>query len=364
MTSITEEKLGQYCDSEAFAEQVIEMLNHGATVVMLSLGHRLGIFDVMADLPPASSQAIAKSCGLDERYMREWLAVMTTAAIVEYEPANGHYWLPSTHANCLTRVSSPDNIAVTAQFIPLIAKMEESLMACFKSGEGLPYQAYPCFHEVMSEDSGQTVVAALFDHILPLIPGLVSRLERGINVLDAGCGGGRALLALAEAYPNSRFTGYDLCPEAFEEAAKEALARGLANLRFEVRDLRDFYEPQRYDLITSFDAVHDQPEPQALIAGIALALKPGGVYLMQDIAGSSYLEKNRDHPLGPLLYSISCAHCTPVSLGQGGPGLGTMWGEELAESMLREAGFQEVQSHRLTHDPINVYFVAQSIRKN
>lgn len=348
------------CAVESFAEYLVTMLNHGAAISMVSLGHKLGLFDTLAALPPASSETIAGHAGLDERYVREWLAVMTTARITHYDPKTRFYSLPEAHAACLTRAAVPNNIAVNAQFVPLIAKMEDALVGCFQNGGGLPYHAYPCFHQVMSEDSAQTVVAALQDHILPLMPELTTRLEQGIDVLDAGCGAGRALLALARAYPRSRFVGYDLCPEAFARTVREAAELGVSNLTFEARDLRDFCEPGRYDLITSFDAVHDQPDPQALLAGIAEALKPGGVYLMQDIAGSSYLENNLAHPLGPLLYTISCAHCTPVSLAQGGPGLGTMWGEELATAMLREAGFDNIDCHRLEHDPFNVYFIAQT----
>ncbi|MBL3558146.1 MULTISPECIES: class I SAM-dependent methyltransferase [Marinobacter] len=345
---------------ELFGEHFAQMLNHAAIVAMTSLGHRLGLFDTLASLPPSTSHQISDASGLNERYIREWLSVMVTGGIIDYQPTPKTFSLDSAHAACLTRSASPDNLAVTARFIPLISSMETALMTCFRTGEGLPYNAYPCFHEVMAEDSHQTVVSALFNHILPLAPGLQERLERGISVLDAGCGRGLALLALAQAFPNSRFTGYDLCEEAFEPTREKARARRLTNLFFDARDLRNFRDPASYDLITSFDAVHDQADPAALLRGISEALRPGGMYLMQDIAGSSFLENNLEHPLGPLLYTISCAHCTPVSLAQGGPGLGTLWGEEKAELMLRQAGFHHIESHRLEHDPFNVYFIARN----
>lgn len=344
---------------EEFGEAFAVMLNQAAIVNMVSLGHRLGLFDALATLPPATCATIAERTECSERYLREWLSVMTTAGIVHYEPHTGRFSLDPAAAACLTRAAAPNNLAVTARMLPTMGSMEEDLLACFRSGEGLPYSAYPCFHEVMAEDSHQTVVSALFDHLLPLIPGIESRLEAGIDVLDAGCGRGLALLELARAYPNSRFTGYDLCPEAFTPTLECARALGLTNLHFEARNLKDFDEPGRYDLVLSFDAVHDQADPAALLRGIARGLRRDGVYLMQDIAGSSRLENNLDHPLGPLLYTISCSHCVPVSLGQGGPGLGTLWGEERAERMLREAGFGEITASRLDHDPFNVYFIAR-----
>lgn len=145
----------------------------------------------------------------------------------------------------------------------------------------------------------------------------------------AGCGRGLALVEMARRFPNSEFVGYDLCPEAFEPTIARCREEGLRNIRFASRDLRDFDEPRQFDFIASFDAVHGQADPQALLNGISRSLRPDGVYLMQDIAGSSHLENNMNHPLGPLIYAISRVHCTPVSLGQGGPGLGTMWGEDL-----------------------------------
>ncbi|GGX68236.1 class I SAM-dependent methyltransferase [Saccharospirillum salsuginis] len=346
-------------DPAAFADRLGEQINGAAVVTMISLGHRLGLFDRLAITSPCTSQSLAEACDLNERYVSEWLAVMVTGDVLDYDASSATYRLDPGHAACLTRSASPDNLAVVAQYIPLIAGMEERLLQCFRTGTGLAYPDYPCFHQVMADDSYQTVVTALFDHILPLIPGLTDRLNEGIDVLDAGCGAGKALLALAQAFPRSRFVGYDLCLEAFEPTRARAEELGLDNLHFEQRDLRAFDEPGRYDWIASFDAIHDQAAPDALLAGIARALKPGGVYLMQDIAGSSYLENNLVHPLGPLLYSISCAHCTPISIGQGGPGLGTMWGEETARHYLHQAGFDDIQVQRLDHDPFNVYFVAR-----
>ena len=120
-----------------------------------------------------------------------------------------------------------------------------------------------------------------------------------------------------------------------------------------------FDEHGRDDLITTFDAVHDQKDPQALIASLHAALRPGGLYLMQDIAGSARLENNLDFPMAAYLYAISCLHRMPVSLGQGGAGLGTMWGWETAEAMLKEAGFPVPERHILPHDPMNVWFISR-----
>ncbi|MCC5809232.1 MAG: class I SAM-dependent methyltransferase [Ectothiorhodospiraceae bacterium] len=334
------------------------MIDAGAAAVMMAIGHRTGLFNIMATLPPSSSETIAREAGLAERYVREWLAVMVVSRVVAYDPRQVAYHLPEEHAASLTRDGVLGNLAVYAQNISLLGQMQERLLTCFKTGEGLSYQDYPCFHQIMSEDSGQTVTAQLFDTVLPLVEGITQRLESGIDVLDAGCARGSALLAMAARFPNSRFVGYDLCADAIEFANRQALVARLRNISFETRDLSDYDERGRFDLITSFDAVHDQKDPQQLILSLHRALKPGGVYLMQDIGGSAHLENNMDFPMATLLYAISCAHCTPVSLGQGGLGLGTMWGWETAEAMLRSAGFTRVDRHVLPHDPMNVWFVA------
>lgn len=337
---------------DAFAQRIIGTLNEGVLCLMLSIGHRTGLLDTLGALPPATSAEIAAAAGLNERYVREWLAAMVTGRIVRYDPRTDRYHLPAEHAAFLTRAASPNNMAVFAQYIPVLAQVEEEVIGRFREGGGVPYARYARFHEVMAEDSGQTVISALLERILPLVPGLTRRLEAGIRVLDLGCGRGRALHLLAREFPRSEFLGYDLCAEA--EAAD------LGNLRYEVLDLSDFdrrAERPAFDLVTTFDAVHDQGRPRALLKGIFRTLKHDGVYLMQDIHASSQVHNNLEHPVGPLLYTASTMHCMSVSLAQGGEGLGTMWGREKATELLHVAGFTRVEVHQLEHDFQNDYYV-------
>lgn len=345
--------------AEAFAERMLGTINEAAVALMTSIGHRVGLFDAMAGLAPSTSTEIASAAGLNERYVREWLGAMVTGGIVEYDPEDHAYSLPAEHAAWLTRAASPDNIAVTAQWIPLLASVEDEVIESFEKGGGVPYSAYPRFHEVMAEESAQTVVAALTGSILPLVPGLTDKLEAGIDVLDLGTGSGRALNRMAREYPNSRFTGYDISEEGISRARAEAREAGLSNVRFEIRDVAKLDETDAYDLITTFDVIHDQAKPAAVLAGISKALRPDGVYLMQDIAGSSHVENNMAYPVAPLMYTISTMHCMTVSLSQNGEGLGAMWGEEKAKEMLGEAGFGSVEVRQLPHDFINNYYIAR-----
>ena len=304
--------------AEASAERIGGALDSAALAAMLSLGHKIGLLARMADLPPATSAEIAEAAGLAERYVREWLAAMTTGGVVTYDPEAGAYALPPEHAACLTPGAPLCNLAVYAQTIAMSGAVEPQLLDCFRTGEGTRYGDYPCFHQFMAEDSAQTVVAALFDAILPLAPDLEARLEAGAEALDAGCGRGEALIALARRFPDSRFTGIDLCEDAVAHGRRLAEKEGLGNLAFEARDLTGFDAEGRYDAIFSFDAVHDQKHPADFLRRLRRALRPGGVHLMQDIGGSAHLERNLDFPLATFLYTVSFMRCMPVSLGQGG----------------------------------------------
>lgn len=341
-----------------FADKMMNILNMGAAALMVSIGHRTRLFDTMARMKPATSQEIAAKARLNERYVREWLGAMVTGGIVNYDSTMKTYELPAEHAAFLTRYNEANNMATLAQYIPLLGSVEDKVVECFKRGGGVPYSAYPRFQTVMADDSGQAIRSSLLDKILPLVPGMKERLEAGAKVLDVGCGKGKALLLLAQAFPNSLFVGYDISDEGVEAANMEAAEMGLGNVRFEKQDAATFNAVEEYDYITTFDAVHDQAKPEALLNNIHRALKRDGVYLMVDIDAHSEVGDNLEHPIGTLIYTISCMHCMTVSLAQGGAGLGAAWGVELAEQMLKEAGFRSIEIKRLEHDIQNCYYIA------
>ncbi len=347
---------------DACGQQFLDLLNHSATVLMMSVGYRAGLFEAMRTLPPGRSAEIADAAGLDERYVREWLGAVTAAGIVICDEAGERYHLDPHWRALLTDDPGAETLVHLSQYVPMLALVEDRILECFRNGGGVPYSAYPRFHELMAQDSTQTVVTALREHILPLVPELESELRKGIRVLDVGCGRGRALHRLAADYPASTFVGYDLSEEAIAYARQNASGAGLTNVTFEARDLSDFHRtaPEAaFDFVTAFDAVHDQARPDNLLAGIRRTLRPDGVFLMQDIGASSSVAANREHALGPLLYTLSCMHCMTVSLAQGGLGVGAMWGEEQAREFLAHAGFNRVERHTCDHDIQNYYYVAR-----
>jgi SAM-dependent methyltransferase len=344
---------------EAFTERIVGVLNNGALALMCSIGHRTGLFDTLAQIPPATSAQIAEAAGLNERYVREWLNALVSGQVVTYEPELATYHLPAEHAALLTRTAGADNLAIFSQHIGLLGGVEDQIIDCFHNGRGIPYTAFHRFHEVMAEDSNVNIVEPLIEQILPLVPGLTEKLEQGIDVLDLGCGRGNALKRLAQTFPHSRFYGIDFSEEAIATAQADVKRMELTNLRFAVQDAATFNESDRYDLICTFDAIHDQAYPARVLRNIARALKPDGIYLMQDIAASSHVHHNLDHPLAPFLYTISTMHCMTVSLASGGEGLGTMWGKEKALELLAGAGFAHTEVHQLPHDVFNYYYISK-----
>jgi ubiquinone/menaquinone biosynthesis C-methylase UbiE len=348
--------------AEAFGGRLVKALNDAALCLMASIGHRTGLFDAMRDQQPLTSREVAARAGLNERYVREWLGAMVTSGVVSVDPQSVRYQLPPEHAAYLTRAAAADNLAVFAQYVPLLGNVEDDIVECFKNGGGVPYARFPRFHAVMAEDSGLSVLSALESHILPLVPGVAEQLERGARVLDVGCGSGRIVNRLAGLFPKSRFLGMDLSEEALRAARDEAAVKGLANVEFVAVDLADFdrtAESESFDFITTFDAVHDQGKPLNVLKGIHRALASDGVYLMQDIKGSSHAYNNINHPIGTFLYTVSCLHCMTVSLAQGGEGLGAMWGEEKTREYLQLAGFRSVEKHELAHDIQNNWYVVR-----
>lgn len=326
---------------QEFARKLFGFYTSGVLTLMIDLGHRTGLFEMLAKGPGTSTE-IADRAGLTERYVREWLGAMTTGGVVEYDPASRRYTLPSEHAACLTGTSSR-NLGAGSQVLPLLAKHVGAVARCFREGGGVSYAEFrPDFTAYQDAAWRLLYDGLLVKSWLPLAPPVPERLTTGIRVVDIGCGTGHAVNLMAHAYPASSFVGYDLSAEAIERARAEARTMGLANARFEVLDATKLPSEPKFDLITTFDAIHDQRDPTNALARIAAALAPDGVYLMMEPRASSNLEENVGNPFAPYLYGVSVLHCMTVSLAEGGAGLGTAWGEQIARRMLAAAGFGSV----------------------
>jgi ubiquinone/menaquinone biosynthesis C-methylase UbiE len=353
-----------------FSDKIVQILNHGALNLALSLGYSLKIFDVMDEIgEPATLKALAAATTLDKRYLKEWLGIMVTGEIIVLSadpPQKETYYLPPAHADVLTRMAGNNNLGVYTQETPLLTSCAmEAVQKGFSTGQGVSFDHYPRFQQFMSELSNAKHEQVLIQTFLPSVANgaLVDRLKKGIAVCDIGCGEGVALNLMAKAFPNSQFLGVDTHGKAIATAAESARKMNLSNARFsgldaaQIKGDKTFYK--KFDYVTAFDAIHDQSHPLAVLEGIRAMLKPGGQFSMVDIKAATRLQDNLDHPMGPFLYTVSLMHCMPVGLNDKGRGLGMMWGKEQALALLAQAGFDRVDALEIPNDPFNLHFFCE-----
>lgn len=340
----------------AFAEKALEDRGACLVTVLAALGDRLGLFKDLAAHGPATSLELATRTGMNERYAREWLSGMAAASYVEYDPASGRFMLPSEHAPTLAQESGPFFMGGFYQMMLATLAQIDRVAAAFRTGGGVSQSAYDdSLWEGQERQSAGWTRNLLTQSWIPALPEVQAKLECGAAVADVGCGRGLALIKLAQAYPNSYFVGYDLFEPAIARAGESARTAGVADrVRFQQLDATNGL-PAQYEVITTFDVVHDAVDPRRLLRSIWRALKPDGVYLCVERNCSDKLEENIG-PIGALSYGVSILYCMTTSLAAGGAGLGTLG---LPESRLRElcieAGFRGVERLPL-ENPFNALY--------
>jgi len=352
--TVMEPGMDQSVGASVYAGRITRTLNNGFIGLMISLGHRLGLFDVLATMPPSTSEQLASAAGLAERYVREWLAAMTSAHILDYDERAATYFLHVEYAAVLSRGAGTNNLAPVAELLSLLASTEDLVVEGFRSGGGVMPDTYDRLNGLISSDRRLMLDESYVDQLLDLVPGLRMHLDLGARVLDAGCGDGALLQVMAGMFPRSNFRGYDLSHEAIARASEA----GLPNAEFAVGDIASLDEPRTYDLVLALDTIHEQGFPRLVLRNIAASLKRDGTFVMQEIAASSHLSRNIDHPFAPMLYALSTMHSVPLALGQEGEALGRMWGTERAAKMLGEAGFRQVRFETLAVDGLHYFAVA------
>jgi SAM-dependent methyltransferase len=325
---------------EAFAGKVLGDTTGLMTTTMASIGDRLGLFKDLAAHGPATSGELAERSAVNERYVREWLSAMASAGYLTYEPVSGRFTLPPEHAPVLAQEAGPAFFGGVHEELVALVGLTDRVIEAFRHGGGIPYGAYPdSMYEGIERFTAGWFENLLIPVWLAALPAVQAQLERGIRVADVGCGRGRALIKLAQAFPESRYIGYDLYGPNVDRATANARAAGVDDrVTFRQGDVVEGL-PERYDLITTFDVVHDAVDPLGLVRAIRQALQPDGTYLCLEISCQDRLDQNVG-PLGALFYSCSVLLCMTLSLAEGGAGLGTMG---LPETRLRalaeEAGF-------------------------
>jgi 2-polyprenyl-3-methyl-5-hydroxy-6-metoxy-1,4-benzoquinol methylase len=342
--------------ADAFVGKVLADTAALAVTVMSSIGDRLGLFKNLAEQGPATSEELAERAHVNERYTREWLGAMASAGYVEYDPASRHFTLPPEHVPVLAQEGGPVFFGGVQEELLGLAGPVNQLMQAFRSGGGVPMEAYdPSTWEGISRFTSGWFENLLVPVWLPAMPEAQAKLGRGALVADVGCGHGKALIKLAQTYPRSRYVGYDSFALSIEQAKANAQAAGVGDrVRFEQRDVSEGL-PEKYDVITTFDVVHDAVNPRGLLRAICEALRPDGRYICLEINSSDKLEENIGL-LGAFFYSVSVLYCMTSSLAHHGEGLGTVG---LPESKMRklcaEAGFGDVRRVPM-ENPFNILY--------
>jgi 2-polyprenyl-3-methyl-5-hydroxy-6-metoxy-1,4-benzoquinol methylase len=308
---------------------------------LLVVGDQSGLFKAMAGAGPLSAAELAERAAIAPRYVEEWLAVMTGAGYVEHDPLADTFALPEEHAMFLTDDSSEYYLGGLFQGIPGLLAMTPRLVSAFKGGEGVSFADFGAELPASLEAMNRSVYESrLVRSWLPAMPDVVARLQAGGRALDVGCGTGVVPITLAKAFPSATVAGLDFDARSIDIARGYARRDGLAHrVAFLAEPAEALPTDPGWDFISTFDVVHDLPDPLGAMQRIRSALKPGGTYLMVEPKVADELEGNVQNPFARMLYAMSCLHCVPQSLAQGGPGLGACWGERRARALARDAGF-------------------------
>jgi SAM-dependent methyltransferase len=309
---------------------------HGA---LCYIGDRTGLFKAMAGAGPLRVEGLAGKTGLSERYVREWLGAMATAHYIEYDPTADTYLLTPEYAAALADEDSPFFIGGYFQMAQAAVAIAPKVADAFKSGKGVTQAEYPIsFFEAAERNSRTRYLHKLLRKWIPAMPQVVQRLNAGGIGADVGCGGGRAAIMIAQAFPRAQMFGYDIHAESVERARRNAEAENVADrVRFEMLDGRQLPASQ-FDFVSTFDVVHDAVDPVGLMTAVRRSLKDDGTYLVQEVNVSDKLDENMK-PLGKMVYSISTLYCMTTSLAHGGAGIGTAMGENKARELASAAGF-------------------------
>lgn len=327
--------------STQFMMKVVGDIGTALAAGLLLVGDRCGLFKAMAGAGPLSCTALAARAGVSSRYVEEWLAVMTGAGYVEHDPVAETFALPDEHAMFLADASSEYYLGGLFQGLPGLLAMAPRLVTAFKTGEGVSFSDFGAqLPEALEAMNRAVYESRLTRSWLPAMPDVVARLLAGGRALDVGCGTGVVPLTLARAFPAATIAGLDFDARSIDIARGYAHEAGLGNqITFLAAPAEHLPTEPGWDFISSFDVIHDLPDPLGAMKRIRSALNEGGTYLMVEPKVADQLENNVQNPFARMLYAISCLHCVPQSLAQGGPGLGACWGEGRARAMAHDAGF-------------------------
>jgi ubiquinone/menaquinone biosynthesis C-methylase UbiE len=337
----------------AFMGKMVGDMGAAMSAALVVLGDHLGLYKALAAHGPANSLELAAATGLNERLLREWLAAQAAAEYVTYDPVSGRFSLSPEQAVVFAEEESPVFLAGGFELLSAIFKDEPKVAKAFRSGLGLGWHEHDvCLFRGTERFFRPGYNANLVANWIPALDGVAAKLEAGAEVADIGCGHGASTILLAQAFPKSRFHGFDYHGPSIERAGEAAAAAGVADrIVFETASAQD-YPGEGFDLACIFDALHDMGDPVGAAAHIRRSLKPDGTWLLVEPFAHDDLAENLN-PIGRMFYSASTMVCTPASQSQDvGLALGAQAGEARLRQIVEDAGFTRFR--RATETPFNL----------
>lgn len=345
---------------QAFTSQVSSSITGGLNCALTMLGDQLGLYKALASAGPMNSAELAQSTHLSERWVREWLYQQTCMKQLEYDQEGDRFFLSPEGQAVLANEDHPAYLGGMFQSVVAIYDTVDSLPDCFRTGVGQSFddkgESCACGIERMSKRFQNN---HLVPDLLPQMDGIVQRLEAGARVADVGCGGATSTVAMAKAFPNSTFIGYDISMHALNRARNNINAAGVTNVQLHNPVDRPLPNDGSIDLITTFDVIHDSTHPTQLIEAIYKSLKSDGAWLCADVKGlPTFAENLAENPMATLAYSFSVLVCMSAGLSTpDGAGLGTLgFHEQKAREMTAAAGFSRFDTLAFEGDVFNAFY--------
>ncbi|MBV9771628.1 MAG: methyltransferase domain-containing protein [Bryobacterales bacterium] len=342
----------------ALLGQAVQDMGASAHAVLIVIGDRLGLYRAMADGRPVTPAELAARTRTAERYVREWLNANAAGNYVQYHPESGSYSLSPEQAFVLALDNTPFHLPGAYHMLASGMKDEEKLTEIFRTGKGFGWHEHEKgLFEGCERFFRPSYLANLTSSWIPALEGVEAKLRSGAKVADVGCGHGASTILMAQAYPKSRFFGFDYHEASIEQARQKADAAGVADrVKFDVAPAKTF-PGEGYDLVTFFDCLHDMGDPTGAAAHVLRSLKPDGTWMVVEPFANDDISSNLN-PIGRIYYSASTLFCVPASLSQEvGLGLGAQAGEARLRNVITSGGF--TQFRRATETPFNLVFEAR-----
>jgi 2-polyprenyl-3-methyl-5-hydroxy-6-metoxy-1,4-benzoquinol methylase len=341
-----------------FVHKVVGEIGASMSAALVVMGDKLGLYRTLAESGPLTSTELARLTGTAERYVREWLANQAAGGFLTYEPATQKFTLPPEQAYCLANEASPFNLQGAFALVEAAFHAQERGVENFRTGGGLEWaHQHPCLFSGTERFFRAAYIGNLVSSWLPALTGVKEKLERGARVADVGCGFGASTLLMAQAFPNSTFVGFDYHEGSVKAARERAAKAGLAErVRFERARSTDF-TGDGYDLVCTFDCLHDMEDPAGAARHIAQRLTKEGSWMIVEPLAGDRVEQNLN-PVSRVYYAASTLICVPHSLSAQGPALGAQAGEERLRSVIvDQGGFSKLR--RATETPFNMVLEAR-----